>query len=49
VPGDYGPTHPEGDCLRNRRPELYGELVAMEFDVDGGHSYSEPPNRDTVL
>jgi predicted amidohydrolase len=28
VPGDYGPTHPEDtNYLKDRRPELYGELV----------------------
>jgi len=29
VPADYGPTHPEGNYLEDRRPELYQELVKM--------------------
>ena len=28
VPGDFPPTHPEGDYLKDRRPELYQELIA---------------------
>jgi 5-aminopentanamidase len=27
VPGDFGPTHPEGDYFKDRRPELYYELI----------------------
>jgi len=49
VPGDYGPTHPEGDYLRNRRPELYKDLVAMEADFDGGYTYKDPPDRSTDM
>jgi len=47
IPGDYGPTHPEGDYLRNRRPELYSELVAMHADFDGGYEYKDPPDRSS--
>jgi predicted amidohydrolase len=47
VPDDYGPTHPEGDYLKNRRPELYGQLVAMKADFDGGYQYKNPPDRTT--
>jgi predicted amidohydrolase len=49
IPADYGPTHPEGHYLRNRRPELYGELVAMHVDFDGGTTYQDPPKRDSDL
>lgn len=27
IPGDFGPTHPEGDYLKDRRPELYHGLI----------------------
>ena len=47
IPGDYGPTHPEGDYLRNRRPELYKDLVAMEAPFEGGYTYKDPPDRTT--
>ena len=47
VPGDYGPTHPEGDYLKNRRPELYRKLVSMSAEFDGGYAYQSPPSRKT--
>ena len=47
IPEDYGPTHPEGSYLRNRRPELYAKLVATEIEGEGGYTYSVPPRRDT--
>lgn len=47
IPGDYGPTHPEGDYLKNRRPELYEKLVLMEGKFDGGYIYKDPPDRNT--
>ncbi len=47
IPGDYAPTHPEGDYLRNRRPELYGDLMAMQADFDGGYEYKDPPDRSS--
>ncbi len=43
VPGDYCATHPEGAYLRNRRPELYKQLVEMEGAFDGGYKYKTPP------
>jgi predicted amidohydrolase len=43
IPGDYGPTHPEGHYLKNRRPELYQQLVAMHATFDGGYTYKMPP------
>jgi predicted amidohydrolase len=43
VPGDYGPPHPEGHYLRNRRPELYAQLVVMQAAFDGGYEYNIPP------
>lgn len=49
IPADYGPTHPEGNYLRNRRPELYAKLVATEIEAEGGYQYSIPPRRDTDL
>ena len=49
IPGDYSPTHPEGNYLRNRRPELYGKLVAAEIEAEGGYKYSIPPRRDTDM
>lgn len=49
VPGDYGPTHPEGNYLRNRRPELYAKLVATEIEGEGGYKYSVPPRRDSDM
>ncbi len=42
VPGDYGSTHPEGHYLKNRRPELYKQLVAMHAAFDGGYTYKIP-------
>ena len=31
VPDDYGPTHPENtNYLKDRRPEIYGELIAKK-------------------
>lgn len=30
VPGDFPPTHPEGDYLKDRRPELYRELISPQ-------------------
>jgi predicted amidohydrolase len=49
IPGDYGPTHPEGNYLRNRRPELYGKLVSMEIEAEDGYRYSTPPRQDTDM
>jgi len=49
IPGDYTPTHPEGDYLKNRRPELYRDLIAMEADFDGGYRYQDPPERSTDI
>jgi predicted amidohydrolase len=43
VPGDYGPTHPEGHYLKNRRPEPYKQLVAMQAACEGGYAYRIPP------
>ena len=43
VPDDYGPTHPEGHYLKNRRPELYQKLIDMQAEFDGGFSYRVPP------
>jgi len=40
VPGDYGPTHPEGDYLKDRRPGLYSELVAAAPGFDDRYDYS---------
>lgn len=45
VPADYGPTHPEGDYLKNRRPELYQKLVSMKAGFAGGYTYQDPPSR----
>ena len=42
-PADYGPTHPEGHYLKNRRPELYQKLVDMQAEFDGGYTYRLPP------
>ena len=49
IPKEYGPTHPEGDYLKNRRPELYKDLVAMQAEFDGGYEYKDPPDRSTDL
>ena len=44
IPDDYGPTHPENtDYLKDRRPQLYKELVATEVAYAGGFSYPEKP------
>ncbi|OMH29471.1 carbon-nitrogen hydrolase family protein [Motiliproteus sp. MSK22-1] len=44
IPGDYGPTHPENThYLKDRRPELYKELVATEVAYAGGFGYPEKP------
>ncbi len=43
VPADYGATHPEGNYLKNRRPELYKTLVDMEGEFEGGYKYKTPP------
>lgn len=40
VPDDYGPTHPEGNYLKDRRPGLYQELVAGIPGFDDGYEYS---------
>lgn len=42
-PAAYGPTHPEGHYLKNRRPELYQKLVDMQAEFDGGYTYKIPP------
>lgn len=39
VPDDYGPTHPEGDYLKDRRPGLYQELIAAAPGFDDGYTY----------
>jgi hypothetical protein len=44
VPGDYGPTHPEGHSLKNRHPELYKPQVAMQAAFEGEYTYKIPPN-----
>lgn len=36
IPGDFGPTHPEGDYLKDRRPELYHALIAKSVEFEGG-------------
>jgi len=43
IPDDYLPTHPEGNYLKNRRPELYQTLVDMTVECEGGHTYSKNP------
>ncbi|HSG31427.1 MAG TPA: carbon-nitrogen hydrolase family protein [Thermodesulfobacteriota bacterium] len=43
IPGDYCATHPEGAYLKNRRPELYKQLVEMEGAFEGGYKYKTPP------
>lgn len=47
IPREYAPTHPEGDYLKNRRPELYKKLVSMTAAFGGGYTYQDPPSRDT--
>ncbi len=39
IPSDFGPTHPEGDYLKDRRPELYHGLIAKHVAFEGGHTY----------
>lgn len=39
IPSDFGPTHPEGDYLKDRRPELYYGLVAKNVEFEGGYTY----------
>lgn len=43
VPQYYGPTHPAEDhtYLKDRRPELYGELVKEEVEFGGGYTYPD--------
>jgi predicted amidohydrolase len=43
IPSDFGPTHPEGDYLKDRRPELYHELIAKHAAFDGGYDYPDKP------
>jgi hypothetical protein len=39
IPSDFGPTHPEGDYLKDRRPELYYGLVAKNVGFERGYTY----------
>jgi predicted amidohydrolase len=39
IPSDFGPTHPEGDYLKDRRPELYYGLVEKNVGFEGGYTY----------
>ena len=41
IPSDFGPTHPEGDYLKDRRPELYHGLVAKQVEFEGGYAYPD--------
>ncbi len=41
IPSDFGPTHPEGDYLKDRRPELYYELIAKNVTFEGGYAYPD--------
>jgi 5-aminopentanamidase len=41
IPSDFGPTHPEGDYLKDRRPELYRELIAKNVTFEGGYAYPD--------
>jgi len=41
VPSDFGPTHPEGDYLKDRRPELYHELIEKHVSFEGGYAYPD--------
>ncbi len=46
IPGDYQATHPDGqsDYIRDRRPDLYGQLTSMEAKFPNGEAFSYPPN-----
>lgn len=41
IPSDFGPTHPEGDYLKDRRPELYHGLIAKNVAFGGGYVYPD--------
>ena len=41
IPSDFGPTHPEGDYLKDRRPELYHALIAKHVAFEGGYAYPD--------
>ena len=41
IPSDFGPTHPEGDYLKDRRPELYQGLIAKNVAFGGGYAYPD--------
>ena len=41
IPSDFGPTHPEGDYLKDRRPELYHGLIAKHVEFEGGYTYPD--------
>jgi predicted amidohydrolase len=42
IPGFYGPTHPESNYLKDRRPGMYEELVAPEAGfAPGGWVYPD--------
>lgn len=43
IPSDFGPTHPEGNYLKDRRPELYHELIAKNVAFDGEYTYPDTP------
>ncbi|MCP4481282.1 MAG: carbon-nitrogen hydrolase family protein [bacterium] len=42
IPTEYSRTHPEGDYLKDRRPELYKKLTDMKGEFDGGYVYKKP-------
>lgn len=43
IPSDFGPTHPEGNYLKDRRPELYHELIRKHVGFQGGYTYPDTP------
>ena len=49
IPGDYLPTHPEGesDYIRDRRPPLYRRFTDMQATLPDGEEleYPEDPNK----
>ncbi|AKB18081.1 MULTISPECIES: carbon-nitrogen hydrolase family protein [unclassified Methanosarcina] len=41
IPSDFGPTHPEGDYLKDRRPELYHGLISKNVAFGEGYAYPD--------
>lgn len=50
IPSRYQPTHPDGqsDYIRDRRPNLYGQLTSMEATFPSGEKFRYPEDPNTT-